>query len=152
LYYDNLHIRDQTVSVGMLVHEWRQLNPALVDIPTITLRNQLYRWMKSENIVQQRVTQVAQNTRHDQKVVDDFILYVNAQISCAAIPGSHIVNIDEANIDFDMVSGIILAYRGFQAVSVKKSGLNGRYSVLLSITLCKEKLPPLIIFKGISNG
>lgn len=32
---------------------------------------------KSENIIQQRVTQVAQNTRHDQKVVDDFISYVN---------------------------------------------------------------------------
>ena len=62
------------------------------------------------------------------------------------------MNINETNIDFDMVSGITLAYRGSQAVSVKKYGLNGRCTVLLKITLSKEKLSPLITFKGKSNG
>lgn len=126
LYYDNLRNRDRAVSVGMLVHEWRRLNPALNEVPMITLRNRLYRWMKSEHIVQRRVTRVAQNTRHEQDVIDDFVSYVNEQIACLAIPGSHIVNIDETNIDFDMVSGITLANRGSRTVSVKKSGSDGR--------------------------
>ena len=118
----------------------------------ITLRNRLYRWMKSEHIVQRQVTRVAQNTRHDQDVIDDFVSYVNEQIACLGVPGSHIVNIDKTNIDFDMVSGITLANRGSRTVSVKKSGSNGRCTVLLGVTLSGEKLPPLIIFKGKPNG
>ena len=61
LYYDNLRNRDRVVSVGMLVHEWRRLNPALNEVPMITLRNRLYRWMKSEHIVQRRVTKRTQS-------------------------------------------------------------------------------------------
>ena len=136
----------------MLAHEWRRLNPALNKVPMITLRNRLYRWMKSEHIVQRQVTRVAQNTRHDQDVIDDFVSYVNEQIACLGVPGSHIVNIDKIHIDFDMVSGKTIANRGSWTVNVKKSGLNGRCTVLLGVTLSGEKLPPLIIFKGKPNG
>ena len=47
-----------------------------------TLRHRLYRWMKSENIVQRKAIQVAQNTRHNKEIIDDFVTYVNEQIEC----------------------------------------------------------------------
>jgi len=62
--------------------------------------------LKSEHIVQQKVTCVAQNTRHDQDIIDDFVSYENEKILYLGIPGNHIVDINKTNINFDMVSGI----------------------------------------------
>ena len=93
-----------------------------------------------------------QNTRFDQEVIGDFVSYVNEEITCPGVPEIHIVNIDETNIDFDMVSGYTLSGQGDRMVSVKKYGANSRCTVLLGVTLSGDKLPPLIIFKGIPNG
>ena len=68
--------------------------------------------MKSKNIAQRKATQVTQNKRHNKEFIYDFAVYINEQIENLNILASHVVNIDETNIDFDMVSGVTLANRG----------------------------------------
>lgn len=122
LFYENTRNSDRTVTIGMLVNEWRKMNPMLCNTLVITLRHRLYRWIRSENIVHRRVTHIAQNTRHEAKTIDDFLTYINEQIEAAGVTSDRIVHIDETNINFDMISGVTLADRGSRTVSVRKSG------------------------------
>ena len=62
---------------------------------------------------------MAQNTRYDETVINNFLSYVNEQITCLGIPESNIANIDEPNIDFVMVSGMTLSGKGDRMVSIK---------------------------------
>ena len=72
LYYDNIRNTDRVVTVGMMIYELKRLDPLLADADTKVLSKRLYRWLRSEGIVQRRVTHVAQNTRYEASVIDDF--------------------------------------------------------------------------------
>ena len=62
-----------------MVYELKRLDPLLADADTKVLSKRLYRWLRSEGIVQRRVTHVAQNTRYEASVIDEFVVYVNEQ-------------------------------------------------------------------------
>ena len=150
LYYEILRNMDRIVTVGMLYYELKRLTTT--DLPISVLRLRIYRWLSSENIVQRRVTHVAQNTRHDMDKVEGFVQYVNGQISSGQYLKSHVVNIDETNIYFDMVGSITLSDQGSRTVSVKSSGTSARCSILLGVTMDGNKLPPFVVFKGRQGG
>ena len=134
----------------MLCYELKRLTTT--ELPISVLRYRIYRWLSSENIVQRRVTHVAQNTRHDMDKVEGFVQYVNGQISSGQYLKSHVVNIDETNIYFDMVGSITLSDQGSRTVSVKSSGTSARCSILLGVTMDGNKLPPFVVFKGRQGG
>jgi hypothetical protein len=151
LFYDNLKLQDRPVTVQVLTLELaRMLGEGAPPLKTLYYR--VYRWRLSENIVQRRVTHVAQNTRFEQSVIDNFVQYVNQQTVVGQYDPSRIVNIDETNIYFDLTSGSTLAERGTRTVSVRTTGSSARCTVLLGCTMAGGKLPPFIIFKGSSNG
>ena len=112
LYYDNICNTGWVVTVGMMVYELKRLDPLLVDADTKVLSKRLYRWLRSEGIVQRCVTHVAQNKRYEASVIDEFVVYVNEQIVSGNFGPSEIVNIDETNIEFDMIGSITLADQG----------------------------------------
>ena len=150
LYYENVRNMDRVVTVGMLSYELKRLTTT--DVPMSTLRKRIYRWLENENIVQRRVTHVAQNTRHDESRIEGFVQYVNGQISSGQYLRSNVVNIDETNVYFDMNGSITLADRGSRTVSVKSSGASARCSILLGVTMDGNKLPPFVIFRGKPGG
>ena len=41
---------------------------------------------------------------------------------------------------------------GARTIGMKISGTSGRCTVLLGVSLSREKLPPFIVFKGTSDG
>ena len=135
-----------------MVYELKRLDPLLVDADTKVLSKRLYRWLRSEGIVQRCVTHVAQNKRYEASVIDEFVVYVNEQIVSGNFGPLEIVNIDETNIEFDMIGSITLADQGSRTVSLRSTGSSSRCTVLLGVTLSGEKLPPFIIFKGKPNG
>ena len=150
LYFENLRNMDRIVTVGMLCLELKRVS--MSDAPISSLQKRLYRWLGNESIVQRRVTHVAQNTRHDEDAINNFVQYVNGQITTGRYPASHIVNIDETNIYFDMTGAITLANRGTRTISVRTSGSSSRCTILLGISMSGEKLPPFIVYKGKPNG
>lgn len=150
LYYDNVRNMDRAVTVGMLSYELKRL--MTTDVPIATLRKRIYRWLANENIVQRRVTHVAQNTRHDESKIEGFVQYVNGQILSGQYLKANVVNIDETNIYFDMTGSLTLANRGSRTVSVKSSGTSARCSILLGVTMDGNKLPPFVIFRGKPGG
>jgi transposase-like protein len=151
LYYENLRNMDRVVTVEMLCFEFIRLS-GNNDITMTALRKRIQRWLKTEKIVQRRITNVAQNIHYDGDRVNGFVQYVNEQIVCGSYPKSHIVSIDETNIYFDMVGSTTLANRGSRTVSIKSSGTSARCSIILGVTMDGQKLPPFIIFKGKVNG
>lgn len=150
-YYENLRNMDRIVTVGMLCYELKRLKPDLV-VDFNVLRKRIYRWLSNEQIVQRRVTHVAQNTRYVEETMTQFVTYVNEQIITGGFLADDIVNIDETNIQFDMTGSVTLANQGTRTISVRSSGASSRCTVLLGVTLSGRKLPPFIIFKGKSNG
>jgi len=150
-YYSNLRSLSRMVTVKMLCQEYRRLNPT-VPITENALQKRIRRWLEKENIVQRSVTHVAQNTRHDASLLEDFTAYVNEQIRSNSLSSCNVVNIDETNIEFDSNSSTTLADKGSRTVSVRTSGSSNRCTVLLGVTLSGQKLPPFIIFKGKTNG
>jgi hypothetical protein len=95
---------------------------------------------------------VAQNTRFEGTVIDNFVQYVNQQLSIGQYDPSRVVNFDETNIYFDITTGITLAERGSRSVSVRTTGSSARCTVLLGVTMAGGKLPPFVIFKGSTSG
>ena len=141
LYYDNIRNTDWAVTVGMMIYELKRLDPLLADADTKVLSKRLYRWLRLERIVQRRVTHVAQNTRYEASVIDDFVVYVNEQIVSGNFGPSEIVNIDETNIEFDMIGSLTLADQGSRPVSLRSTGSSSCYTVLLGVTLSGESYP-----------
>ena len=50
-----------------------------------------------------------------------------------------------------MKSGLTLANEGDKTVSLKTTGTSMRCTILLRVTLKREKLTPLVVFKGQPN-
>jgi transposase-like protein len=151
IFYDNLLNQDRIVSAGMLCYQFKRNNPT-IEIEFGALRQRVYRWLRSEHIVQRRVTHVSQNTRFDQSKINDFVNYVNEQITNGAYTADDVVNIDETNIMFDMTGSITLANQGEKTISLRSSGSSSRCTVLLGVTLSGIKLPPFVIFRGSLKG
>jgi hypothetical protein len=95
---------------------------------------------------------VAQNTRHCETVINDFVSFVNEHIQTMKVPPNAVVNIDETNVDYDMSPTSTLNRRGGRTVSVLGTGSSGRATVLLGVSLTGEKLPPFIVFAGKRSG
>ena len=51
-----------------------------------------------------------------------------------------------------MEGGLTLAEKGDKTVSLKTIGTSMRYTVLLGVTMNGEKLTPLVVFKGKTDG
>jgi hypothetical protein len=94
---------------------------------------------------------VAQNTRHDMTVKAGYVAFVNEGVKAGKYRACDIVNIDETNIDFDLVSGATLAGRSDRTVACATNGSSNRCTVMLGDTMDGEKLPPFVIFKGAST-
>ena len=82
------------------------------------LRRRIYRWLSSEHIVQRRLTHVAQNTQYELSVIEQFVAYVNEQITTGGFTADSVINIDETNIEFDMTGSVTLANQGSRTVSL----------------------------------
>ena len=156
-YYDAIHstfdairLSGRFVSVMMLTIELKRISGSLVPLHVLVQR--VGRWLVSVGIVQRRITHVAQNTRYCEKVMKDFVEYINCQLRWGQYRQDCVVNIDETNIYFDMESGLTLADKGDKTVSLKTSGSSMRCTVLLGVTLNGEKLTPSVVFKKGSNG
>jgi hypothetical protein len=69
-------------------------------------------------VVKRRVTRVAQNTRYDLTVNQQYVQYINKQIKIYHYRPQDIVSIDETNFDFDQASGETLANRETRRLGV----------------------------------
>jgi len=126
LFYEELRGQDRLVSVNMLCYELKRLKPSLEGVSMEALRNRVGRWRARENIAHRKFTHVAQNTRFNEIVINDFVVYVNEQISIGGYNGDGIVNIDETNIFFDSVGNVTLENKGTRTINYT----DGPYSFL----------------------
>ena len=116
-YYKNIRNMDRVVTVGMICFELQQLKMTL-DIELRILCRRINRWLSSEHIVQRQVTYVAQNTQNNLSVMEQFVVYVNEQITTGGFSADNVVNIDETNIEFDVTGSVTLANQGSRTVSL----------------------------------
>jgi hypothetical protein len=150
--YRYLRDQDRVVTLNLLAAELKRLDPGPRNVTVPALRRRINRHLIKFGVVRQRVTRVAQNTRHDMTVKAGYVAFVNEGIKAGKYRACDIVNIDKTNIDFDLVSGTTLAGRGDPTVACATTGSSNRCTVMLGVTMDGEKLPPFVIFKGANTS
>jgi hypothetical protein len=85
--------------------------------------------------MRRRVTRVAQTTRYDQNVKNDYVSYINEQTKIGRYRPEDIVSMDKMNFDFDQESGETLASRGDRKIDQAVTGSASRCAVLLAVTM-----------------
>ena len=146
-YFEGLREQHRVVSVNMLCAEYKRLSNELSS-DNQKIRQRIYRWMEREGIVDRKITHQAQNTRHCDTQMADFVSYINERVEMLGIPWENVVNGDETNIDFSLDSSRTLNKRGSRTVSVKQAKSSQRATALLVVSQTGEKLKPFLIFKG----
>jgi hypothetical protein len=116
----------------------------------ISLWKRVERILQKEHIVRRIPTHVAQNTRHEAAVIDDWLNYVNSIVP--RYNTACIVNMDETNVPYDNPLRTTLATRGSKSVQVKVTGSSNRTTALLAGTMAGGKLPPFLVFKAKETG
>jgi hypothetical protein len=110
--YRELHDRDHVIILNLLAAELNRMDETVDGLSLASIRRQIYRHLQKYGVVRHHITRVAQNTRHDQAVVNDYIQYVKEAITPGKYKSPDIVNIDETNVDFDFKAGLTIAGRG----------------------------------------
>jgi hypothetical protein len=81
------------------------LDPGDRTVTMPALRRRINRHLIKFGVVRRCVTRVAQNTRHDMTFKAGYVAFVNEGIKAGKYRACDVVNIDEMNINFDLVSG-----------------------------------------------
>jgi hypothetical protein len=101
-----------------------------------------------------------QKTKVSQKEPDDLVHKLESfgaflrqiVIENPEVPEGLIINMDETPVFLDMVGNTTMDFRGAREVLMQTTGSEKqRITVALTITSSGEKLPPLIIFKGVDS-
>jgi hypothetical protein len=144
--FDTLHNARWHVSVMMLTVELKRISGTPVSL--LVFSKHVSDWLASVHIIDHHITNIAQNTCHCELIMQDFVAYINSQLSQGQYSQQCMVNIYEVNIFFDMESGLTLANKGGKTVSLMTTGTSMRSPVLLGVILNGEKLTPLVVSKG----
>jgi DDE superfamily endonuclease len=115
------------------------------------LRSRIRRWRERLGIVR-RATHVGQRTEFDPDIIRGFVDAVNEEIVTRGIPMDCIVNMDETNMYFDQQGRMTLADKGQKTVNIVTTGSSQRCTIALAASLSGEKLPPMVIFKGVPGA
>jgi hypothetical protein len=143
-----LRDNDRIVTLNMIAAKVRRMDSVSRDLSFSAIRRRIYWHLCKNGVICHRVTHVAQNTRYDEGVKAGFVAFVNAVPKSGKYKASDIVNIDETNVHFDLVSGLTLDRPGEKTSGCATTVCSSRRTVLLGITMDREKLPPYIICKG----
>jgi hypothetical protein len=146
--YNDLRQRDRCVTLTLLAHNLRQNDVPLQDLSVHSIRRRLRQHLIKLGVVKRRVTRVAQNTRYNLTVKEQYVQYINEQIKIGRYRPQDIVSIDETNFDFDQASGETLDNRGDKTIRCAVTGSANCCTVLLVCMMLEEKLPTYINFKG----
>jgi DDE superfamily endonuclease len=77
---------------------------------------------------------------------------VNQEIATRGIPIDCVVNMDETNMYFDQQGRMTLADKGQKTINIVTTGSSQRCMIALAVSLSGEKLPPMVIFKGVPGA
>lgn len=109
------------------------------------MRQRIHHLLSNWDITWRRTTNVAQNKRHSEVVIEDFREYVIERVQMLGIKPSHVFNADQTNVKFSMPTNSTYANKGDNTVSTVGSDSSLRCSVMLGASWLGEKLPPFPI-------
>ena len=149
------HLRDLEICIGSneIIIKAYQLMPSLRQLSYQGIHTWCYRFMERNHLSFRRVTHIGQPLKDDSSdAMANFILYCKNALNDLniVIPENLdcIANMDETPIYFEMVTDTTVERIGRKKVNIETfGGEKMRISIILTILVNGEKLPPLIVFK-----
>ena len=158
-FMEELRSRGMPVSYNNLSVEYIRLENDDNNVPDIeagvhfkNIYDRIRRFCRRCGITVRKGAHVAQNTRYVQKIMEDFVEYINTTINIYNINKCNVINMDETNIPFDLTVSSTLENIGTRTINIQTSGNSNRCIVMLTVILTGDKLPAYIIFKGTANS
>lgn len=108
-------------------------------------------WKRRHSISMRTKTTLAQRlpANMEDKIVTFHQFVVRARRRCE-YPLSHIINMDETPMRFELPATRTLEFTGNRTVPITTSGADKQsFTVALAVKANGEKLPPKVIFKGV---
>lgn len=108
-----------------------------------------FRFMRRNKLVMRARTSMCQKLPDDfQAQLDNFSSLVREEIEKKNVGASHIVNMDEVPLTFDIPLGRSVTEKGEKTVTVRTTGHEkSHFTVVLACCADGTKLPPMLIFK-----
>jgi DDE superfamily endonuclease len=117
--------------------------------PYHALNQRLYRLLEHWDQTWRRGTHRAQNTRYCNKLIADFLEYIEEKIVMLDISRHVVFNIDETNVPFSLEQLYTWGQRGANTISIRKPQSSQRCSCLLGCNMTGTlKIQPHLVFKG----
>ena len=109
------------------------------------------KWKRRHSVSMRTKTTLAQRLPADlEENIVRFHRFVIAARRRADYPLSHIYNMDETPMRFELPSNRTLEFRGSRTVPVKSCGAEKwSFTVVLAVAADGTKVPPKVIFKGV---
>jgi len=107
-YYEQLRDRGIPVSGQSLAIELLRIAPQFNNVDISVVCRRVLHVMKNNFVTHCCITHKAQNIRYHQPIIDDFLRYTQWQNVTEKYSSPVILNMDEANIDFDETNGTTL--------------------------------------------
>jgi transposase-like protein len=151
-YVDGRREQNYAVSMRRSVAEARRVDPvSCVDLSYNKISSRIRRLFENWGITWRRCTHKAQNTRHSDSIVQDFVKYVQEKMKILKIDPVDCYNCDQTNVHFSQEPGFTYATKGSRTVGIKGAECQNRCTVMLGCNAVGDKIPPFIIFKGTYN-
>jgi hypothetical protein len=148
-FVDDRRCGDFRVTVRMVIVEWMRIDAENVgNLTRAAINKRIRRLVRRHGWVNRRTTHQAQNTRHSDKVITDWVEYIQGKMDMYGIKREDIANFDETNCYFSPTVSTTLAKKGSRTVSVKKGSSSQRCTVMLGCSMSGEKFVPYIIYGG----
>ncbi|KAL7567499.1 hypothetical protein ACA910_009512 [Epithemia clementina (nom. ined.)] len=152
-YFDHLRSLNQRVAISDMCTEYMTICPSDTEELSYTaLRQRVYRWVKSVNIVDRAVTHQAQKGDYCLQRINDWVAFIRQQIEVYNIKEENVVNFDETNVDFTLEAKRTLDRKGARTVQSVSASSSSRATVMLGVSMTGHKFPPYVIFKGKRGG
>lgn len=149
--YDKRRGDNYSVSSQLLVAVARRCDDYSISELEVTrdaLRKRIHRLLDKWDISWRRGTHTAQNTRHNEKVIDEYRENLAEVITMSGVKPENVFNADQTNVSYSMPSLYTYAARGSRTVAIKGAESTSRCSVMLCCSWTGEKLPSFVVFKG----
>lgn len=148
--YDERRGRHFSVSSQLLLATARRVDDHSVSesVSRPALKKRIHRLLDKWDISWRKGTHTAQNTRHNEEVIDEFRENIAEVIRMSGVKPENVFNADETNVSYSMPSVYTFAERGSSTVAIKGAESTQCSTVMLCCSWMGEKLPSFVVFKG----
>jgi DDE superfamily endonuclease len=151
-FVDDRQRDELVVTIDLLIAESRLFDSRFLNVERKKLSRYIWKVLHRNNIVRRRRTHVAQLTRIELSVMEDWLDEVRLMMESDSVSYDRVANFDETSVAFGLSTETTICKKGVREVSIRSAVSKQRCTAMLGVTTMGHKFPPFLIFRGKTNA